>query len=370
MIDKVATPEMTTAAPRQALAVLAARLHGTLVQPGDADYAAARSAFVGTDRAPAAIVRCADASDVAVGLAFARAYGLSPAIRSGGHSLAGHSTSDGVVIDLSPMKAIDLNLERGSVRVEPGCTAGDLSAHLQPYGLALSTGDAGAVGIGGLTLGGGIGWMVRKYGLTIDRLRAVELVTAEGQRLQASAEEHPDLFWGLRGGGGNFGVATAFEFDLHPGGTVLGGAVYYRAANASALLAAYARHADAAPDELSTQATIMRAPPLAFLSPALHGTPILTISVCYAGDLEEGRRVLAPLRRLETPIADTIEPMPYAQLLTRSEGGSMRGLRQRSRSMFLDRLDRESCATIAAHALYLPASPSVAQLRILGGAGR
>ncbi len=369
MIDKLPTPDVTPAAPRPALAALAARLRGTLVQPGDAEYDAARGVFVASDHAPAVIVRCADASDVTAALAFARTSGLPLAIRSGGHSLAGHGTIDGgVVVDLSSMKVIALDLESSRARIEPGCTSGELAAHLQPYGLALSTGDAASVGIGGLTLGGGIGWMVRKYGLTIDRLRSVDLVTAEGHHLRVSAEDHPDLFWGLRGGGGNFGVATAFEFDLHPGGAVLGGAVFYRTANAGALLAAYARYASTAPDELSTQAMIMRAPPLPFLPPALHGTPVLLISVCYAGDLEEGRRVLAPLRQFEAPIADLIAPMPYARLFAFSEGGSMRGLRQWSRSMFLDRLDGDILATIAAHALDLPAPLSVAQLRILGGA--
>ena len=367
MIDKVTQLDVRPAYPRLALAALTGRLRGTLVQPGDAEYAVARGVFIASDHTPAGIVRCADASDVAAALAFARTSGLPLAIRSGGHSLAGHGTIDGgLVVDLLSMKAIDLDLERGRARIEPGCTAGELAAHLQPYGLALTTGDAASVGIGGLTLGGGIGWMVRKYGLTIDRLRSVDLVTAEGHHLRVSAEDHPDLFWGLRGGGGNFGVATAFEFDLHPGGAVLGGAVVYGAANVGALLAAYSQYASTAPDELSTQATIMRAPPLPFLPPTLHGTPVLSISVCYAGDPEEGRRVLAPLRQLETPVADMIAPMPYARLFT--EGGPMRGLRQRGRSMFLDQLDGDIFVTIAAHALDLPAPMSVAQLRILGGA--
>ena len=215
------------------------------------------------------------------------------AVRSGGHSVAGHSTcDDGVVIDLSPMKGIDIDPVAAIARIEPGLTWGEVAAALQPYGLALTSGDTASVGVGGLALGGGIGWMARKYGLTIDRLRAVDLVTADGRLLRASAQENAELFWGLRGGGGNFGVATAFEFDLHPGGMVLGGAVFYDATeprSLARLLRAYARIAAAAPDELTTMA-LHHARPARALHPAgpawcpRRGHWRL----CYAGDPAEG----------------------------------------------------------------------------------
>ena len=303
---------------------LRARLQGELIEPDDRRYERARATWNGAvSGQPALIVRCADAVDVAAAIAFAREQGLPVAVRSGGHSMAGHSTCDGVVIDLSPMKGIEIDPSRRVARIEPGLTWGEVAAATQPHGLAISSGDTASVGVGGLALGGGIGWMVRKHGLAIDNLRSVELVTADGRFLRASAAENAELFWGLRGGGGNFGVATAFEFDLHPAGIVLGGAVFYDAADADRaedILRAYARLAAAAPDELTTQALLMLAPPAPFIPPDRQGRPVVAIAVCYAGDLAEGERAVAPLRRLATPIADVIGPMPYPAIfaLTRS----------------------------------------------------
>jgi hypothetical protein len=217
-------------------------------------------------------------------------------------------------------------------------------------------------------VGGGIGWMVRKHGLAIDHLRAVELVTAEGEILRASECAHAELFWGLRGGGGNFGFATAFEVDLHPAGTVLGGAVFYEAASAERILQGYARHAMAAPDELSTQAMLMAAPPAPFIPQALHGRPIVAILVCYTGDLAQGERVVTPLRRLATPIADVVGPMPYPALFALTEVGTIRGLEQHVRSLFLQTLSDEVLHTLTEKTLTNMSPETIVQIRVLGGA--
>ena len=355
---------------QQALQVLAMRLRGELVLPGDPDYEPARGVWNAVaDRHPALIVRCADVTDVIEAVTFAREQGMTVSVRSGGHSPAGHGTNDGgMVIDLSGMKAITIYPEWHKARIEPGLTWGEVAQMLQPYGLAITAGDTSSVGVGGLLLGGGIGWMVRKYGMTIDRLRAVEVVTADGQLLRASAKENAELFWGLRGGGGNFGVATAFEVDLHPAGMVLGGAVFFDAADAEGILRAYARYAAAAPDELTTMAMLMAAPPAPFIPPAKQGTPVVAIAVCYTGDLAEGERIVAPLRTLGTPIADVIAPMPYPGMFALTEEATARGLQQHIRSMFLQALNDDVIHTIAEEAAAVLSPDTLVQIRILGGA--
>jgi FAD/FMN-containing dehydrogenase len=296
-------------------------LQGKVVLPGNPDYEAARTVWNGAaDRHPSFIVRRANVGDVIAAVTFAREQGMPISVRSGGHSPAGYGTNDGgMVIDLSLMKSITIDPERRIARLEPGLTWNEVANTLQPHGLALSSGDTGTVGVGGLLLGGGIGWMVRKYGLALDRMRAVELVTAEGEFLRASADEHAELFWGLRGGGGNFGIATAFEVDLHPGGIVLGGAVFYEITEAEAILREYARYAAAAPDELTTMALLMAAPPAPFIPPAKQGMPVVAILLCYTGDLTQGEQVVAPLRKMGTVVADVIAPMPYPVMFTFAE---------------------------------------------------
>jgi len=355
---------------RQALQGLATRLQGDLILPGHPDFESARAVWNSTaDRHPALIVRCVDANDVMAAVAFAREYSMAVSVRSGGHSFAGYGTTDGgMVIDLSRMKAITIDSTRRIARLEPGLTWGEVANALHPHGLALTSGDMASVGVGGLLLGGGIGWMVRKYGLTIDHLRAVELVTAGGQFLRASADENPELFWGLRGGGGNFGVATSFEVELHPAGIVLGGAVFYDAAEAEGILRAYARHATAAPDELTTMALLMAAPPAPFIPPAKHGTPVVAIMVCYTGDLTEGERVVAPLRTLGTPIADVIAPMPYPAMFALTREGTVRGLQHHGRSLFLKTLNDDVLHTIVEESVPLMSPEMMIQLRVLGGA--
>jgi FAD/FMN-containing dehydrogenase len=299
---------------RQAVAALARCLHGRLIEPGDLEYDEARRVWNGSvDRYPALIVRAADVTDVLSAVNFARQQGLELAIRSGGHSLAGAGTTNGgLVLDLSGMKTMTVDLERRTARVDTGLTFGEVSERLQEYGLAIPAGDTASVGVGGLTLGGGIGWLVRKYGLTIDSLLSADIVTADGRLLTTSTDENPDLFWAIRGGGGNFGVVTSFEFRVHPAGMVIGGAIIYDTADGEQVLRGYVDYAAQAPDELSTIVFMMAAPPLPFIPAEKHGKPIILITLVHVGDLEEGQRVVQPLRELGTPIADISGPMPYA----------------------------------------------------------
>ena len=288
---------------------LRASLHGQLILPGDSAYEGARHIFNGAiDRRPAFIVRCVDANDVQQAVEFGRQSNLDIAVRGGGHSFPGLSTCDGgLVIDLSPMKAVSVNVHDQSGRAEPGVTLGGLIEATQAYSLGTNTGTASDTGIAGLTLGGGIGWLVGKYGLTCDSVRSFEVVTADGRLLNANANENPDLYWGLRGGGGNFGVVTAFDYQLHPLGTILGGMVAYPLSRARAVLEFYRDFTRELPDELTAACAMLTTP---------NGEPIIGILVCYCGDLSQGERVLAPLRKFGPPLIDRIRPMPYLELIT------------------------------------------------------
>lgn len=353
-----------------AIASLDSTIRGELILPHHPAYEPARKVWNGSfDNYPAAIVRCADAEDVKVAVNFAREYAMTLSVRSGGHSAAGHGTNTGgLVIDLSQMKAITIDPVCHTARLEPGLTWGEVAQKLQPFGLAITAGDVASVGVGGLLLSGGIGWMVRAYGLTIDRLQAVELVTADGQLLRASADENPELFWGLRGGGGNFGVVTAFEVNLHRGGTVLGGAVFYEATEAERILREYTRLAAAAPDELSTEVLVMLAPPAPFIPPDKQGTPVVAIMVCYTGDISEGERVVAPLRQLATPIADLIAPMPYPELFAFTAVGEIPGFQHHSRSQFFETFSDEMIHALVESTQSVISPETLITLRVLGGA--
>lgn len=354
----------------QALWALALSLRGEVLLPGDQDFEAARGVWNGAyNHHPAMIVRCADAQDVRAAITFAREQALAVSVRSGGHSPAAYGTNDGgIVIDLSGMKAISVDPTQRVACLESGLTWNEVAHTLQPYGLALTSGDTGTVGVGGLLLGGGIGWMVRKYGLTIDHLCAVELVTAEGEVLRASADKHSELFWGLRGGGGNFGIATAFEVDLHPAGIVLGGAVFYEMAEAEAILREYARYAQSAPEELTTMAMLMAAPPAPFIPPSKQGVPSVVIFLCYTGDIAQGEQVIAPLRRMGTVIADVISPIPYPVMFTFTEEAARTGFPQYVRSQFAHTLSEEAIHTLVTHANGVICPETMVQIRTLGGA--
>ncbi|PZQ47536.1 MAG: FAD-linked oxidase [Rhodovulum sulfidophilum] len=300
------------AVPDAAIADLRRAVAGAVALPGEPGYDEARTLWNAmVDRRPALVVRAASAEDVVAALAFARAHDLLLGVRSGGHQIAGLAVADGaMLLDLSPLRAVTVDAGRRVARVEPGATLGEIDAATQAHGLALPTGINSTTGIAGLTLGGGFGWISRRYGLTIDNLRAAELVTADGARLRASAEENPDLFWAIRGGGGNFGVVTAFEFDLHPVGPEVTAGLIVHPFDAG-LLRDFDRLARAAPDGLTIWTVMRQAPPLPFLPEDWHGRAVLVLAVCYIEPSPEGDAVLAELRGLGAPIADVVGPTPF-----------------------------------------------------------
>ena len=278
--------------PDTAVAELRQRVSGSVLVPGDPGYDEARTLWNAMiDRRPALVVRARNAADVAAAMDFARTHDLLLGVRSGGHQIAGLAVADGaLLVDLSQMRAVAVDPDKRTVRVEPGATLGEVDAATQPYGLAVPMGINSTTGIAGLTLGGGFGWISRKYGMTIDNLRAAEVVTADGKTVRASADEHPDLFWALRGGGGNFGIVTAFEFDLHPvGPEVVAGLIVHPFEEAQKLLPEFHRLAKAAPDGLTIWAVMRKAPPLPFLPDEWHGREVLIFAVCYI-EPDGGRR--------------------------------------------------------------------------------
>ena len=292
---------------------LQGRLRGDVICPDDARYDRSRRVWNGRiDRYPALIAYCTGADDVLTTIDFARSVGLSITVRGGGHSMVGLSVCNGgVVIDLSRMKGITIDPLTRIAHVQAGLTLGEFVQATQVYGLATTTGTVSGTGIGGLTLGGGIGWLMGKYGLTIDSLLSADLVTADGQVLSASATEHPDLFWGLRGGGGNFGVATSFTFQLHPVDTVLAGKISYPLSQAREVLRFYREFTRAAPDELTAYVA---------LATTSHGIPEISISLCYAGPIALGERLVAPLRTFGSPLVDLVHPRHYLQAISSDAG--------------------------------------------------
>src|SRR5215469_10452929 len=276
------------ARPSPAVQKFQAGVHGRLICRGDEDYDLARRVWNGRiDKYPAALLRCAEVGDVVRAVAFAREHHLLVAVRSGGHSLSGDSVCDaGLVIDLSGMKGIRVDSKQRTARAQAGLRLSEFVRATQAYGLATTTGTVGGTGLAGLTLGGGLGWLMGKYGLTIDNLLAVDLVTADGRLLRASANEHPDLFWGVRGGGGNFGIVTAFELQLHPVGQLLAGKIVYPLSKAREVLRFYREYTSSAPDELTAYASIMTTG---------DGLPVIAITLCSCGSLEEGERAVVPL---------------------------------------------------------------------------
>src|SRR5215208_2018259 len=342
------------------------KVQGQLIRPKDDAYAEARAVFSGgIDRHPALIVRVADATDVSRVVALARESGLDLAVRSGGHSPAGHSTTEGgIILDLSEMRDLQIDVEGRTAWAETGLTAGEYTAAAGAQGLATGFGDTGSVGIGGITLGGGVGYLVRKHGLTIDDLLAADVVSADGEFLRADAETHPDLFWAIRGGGGNFGVATRFQYRLHEVDTIVGGMLILPAT--PEVVASFVAEAEAAPEELSAIANVMTAPPMPFLPPEAHGQLVIMALLCYAGEVDEGERVVAPFRALATPIVDMVKPMPYPEIFPPEEEdyhpvGS-------ARTMFIDTIDRSVAETIVEYLQTSSAQMAVAQIRVLGGA--
>jgi FAD/FMN-containing dehydrogenase len=316
------------------------RLHGSLIVPGDETYDQARQIWNGMiDRYPALIVRAADAADVSETLAFARNAELPVSIRGGGHSLAGLALNDGgVVIDLSRMKRIVVNHYGHTARVQPGVTLGEFVRATEPFNLATTIGTVSGTGIAGLTLGGGMGWLMGKYGLTVDNLLAVEIVTADGQQRHASEDEYGDLLWAVRGGGGNFGVVTEFSYRLHPFGAILGGMVAYPIDKAREVLRFYREFSAAAPDELTVYAALVSAP---------DGTPVVAIAAAHFGPLADGELLMAPLRRFGQPLVDTIRPLSHYELTAMLDDGVPDGRRYYEKGVALPQLSDEAIDLLA-----------------------
>jgi FAD/FMN-containing dehydrogenase len=294
---------------------LAASLRGQLLEPGAPGYDQARTIWNGMiDRRPALIARCAGAADVVRAVRFAGDHQLLLAVRGGGHNIAGSATCDGgLMIDLTPMKSVRVDPAGRTARVEPGVTLGEFDRDAQTYDLATPLGINSTTGVAGLTLGGGFGWTSRKLGLSIDNLLSADVVTAVGELVRVSAEENPDLFWAIRGGGGNFGVVTSFVFQLHDvGPNVLSGLVIHPLDDARSVLGFYRDFVAHAPDDLACWFVLRKAPPLPFLAPEWHGKEILVLAMVYLGDIAEGERVMEPLRRHGHPIADVVAPHPYS----------------------------------------------------------
>jgi FAD/FMN-containing dehydrogenase len=358
---------MVESAIASAIEQLRSELDGGVVTAEDGGYEAARKVFYGSvDRRPAAVVTPADADGVARVVGLARDHGFELAIRSGGHSLAGHSVSEGgLVLDLARLKALELDVDGRTAWAQAGLTASEYTAAAGAHGLATGFGDTGSVGIGGLTLGGGIGFLVRKHGLTIDNLLAAELVTADGELLRVDADSHPDLFWALRGGGGNFGVVTRFHYRLQEVDTIVGGMLILPATRET--IAAFVAEAEAAPEELSAIANVMVAPPMPFLPAEAHGKLVILALVAYAGDAGAGERAMAPFRSLADPLADLVRPMPYPDIYALFPEGP--GPEQEvTRSFFVDSVDADAAEAIVEHLRASTAPMAVAQLRVLGGA--
>jgi FAD/FMN-containing dehydrogenase len=353
---------------------LADALRGDLITPADQRYDQARTVWNGNiDRRPPLIARCADATDVGVAVTFATERGLPIAVRGGGHSVAGHALcDDGIVIDLSRMRAVRVDPGRRLAHVEGGALWRDVDRATQAHGLAVTGGIVSETGVGGLTLGGGIGHLMRRCGLTVDNLVEADLVTADGCRVTVDASTDPELLWGLRGGGGNFGTVVRFGFRLHEvGPVVLAGMLIYPLDDAPSLLPHYRDLVADAPDALGTILNLRLCPPVAAVPEHLHGTPIVAINVCWSGDIDEGRACLRPLRAFGRPMLDTVAPMRYVDLQQMVDGTSRPGKHYYWRSVDFGQLSGQVIGTIVEHASRITSPLSAVPVYHLGGvAGR
>ncbi|MHC1783805.1 MAG: FAD-binding oxidoreductase [Anaerolineaceae bacterium] len=345
---------------------LRACLKGRVISPEDTDFDALRTVFAGgIDRRPAVITRPANTEDVVKIVMLAKETGLELAVRGGGHSSAGHGvTAGGIVLDLRDMRAIQIDENRRTAWAESGLTAGEFTSKANEYGLAAGFGDTASVGIGGITLGGGVGYLSRKYGLTIDNLLAAEIVTADGKVLQVDEKSHPDLFWAIRGGGGNFGVVSRFQFKLHPVDKIVGGMLILPAT--AETIASFMAEAEAAPEELGTIVNIMPAPPMPFLPKEAHGQFILMAMMAYFGPIEKAEKVLAPFRAIAKPIVDMVKPIRYPEMFPPEADDYHPSVV--SRSLYVDKTDLGTANKIVEFLHASDAPVRVAQLRALGGA--
>ena len=350
---------------------LADAFAGEIVRPGDEAYEDARRVWNGMiDRRPAVIARCGSTSDVVAAVAAARDSRLPLAIRGGGHSAPGYGTcDDGMVIDLSPMKEIVVDPEARTVRAGAGLTWGEFDAATQEHGLAVTGGRFSTTGIAGLTLGSGSGWLERKCGLTADSLLSAEVVLADGRVVTASAEENADLFWGLRGGSGNFGIVTTFEFRLHRVGPLIyGGMLLATPDRADAILRCMRDLMPTAPDDLGAVVAFISAPPAPFVPEEARGRPVVGVVICWTGDHDEGERVVAPLREAAQPVADLVGPMPYTALQSMLDEGGPKGIRAYMKAEFVEEISDGVIETLVRRGVQPPGPLTQILVEPMGGA--
>ena len=354
----------------QAVQALQSRVRGELLLPGDVRYAIGRRCWnASIDRWPAGIVRCADAEDVTQTLRIASDYGLPVTVRGGGHNVAGRAVADeALLIDLSGMRAVSVHADCRVAEVQGGALWHDVDVAAARCGLATTGGLVSGTGVGGFTLGGGTGWLMRSCGLAIDSLRAASVVLGDGRFVRASADEHPDLFWGLRGGGGGLGVVTGFEFALHSVKQVYAGVVVRPAEEAALILRTFRDFTKEAPDSFCGMVVFVHAPSLPFLDAAWYGRPVVITPLCWSGDLGSAEDVLAPLRRVGSPIVDHLGPMPYVQWQHLQDVGAPSGRHQYWKTASYRALPDAAIETLAAAALALPTALSEIHVQHLGGA--
>lgn len=344
---------------------------GELLSDGDDGYESARLVWNGCfDRRPALIARCRNASDVRAAVDFGREQGLTIAVRGGGHSSRGYGTwDDALVIDLSPMKAIEVDPLSQTVRAQPGLTWGEFDQATQEYALAVTGGRFSTTGIAGLTLGSGSGWLERRCGLTLDNLLSADVVTADGGILRANENEHPDLFWALRGGGGNFGVVTSFTYRLHRIGPIIyGGILATLPERASDTLRFLREYMADAPDDLGAAAAFISAPPEPFVPEEMHFAPIFALVICWTGDLDEGERVVGPIREVAQPVMDMVQPIPYTVLQTMLDAGGPPGTRAYFKAEFLPELSDGAIEAACRHGAVRPGPMAQLLFEPMGGA--
>src|SRR3954447_23611610 len=371
MTTEATMPNVPHVLGEATLAEFEAGLSGRLIRPDDWGYDEARTIWNGShDRRPALIVRCAGVADVMRAVDFARSEDLVVAVRGGGHSLPGFSTVDGgIVIDLSAMRAVHVDPVARTAVAQGGTTWAEFDHETQAFGLATTGGLVSSTGIGGFTLGGGIGWLMRKHGLACDNLIGADVVTADGQLVHTSEDENPELLWGLRGGGGNFGIATSLEYRLHPvGPMVMGGGIFFTGERAEEVLQFYRRWTQVLPDELTTLVNLTTAPPAPFLPESIHGKPVVAVLALHAGDPDQGRALLQPLKGLGDPVADLLDVLPYTAMQSLIDGLWAPGAQNYMASSYLDELnDAAVDAAVARHAAVVSPQSEI-HIQHFGGA--
>jgi FAD/FMN-containing dehydrogenase len=340
---------------------LAARLRGPLELPGDPGYEEARAVWNGMiDRRPAAVVRCSGTADVVAAINFAREHGLTPAVKGGGHNVAGLAVADdALLLDMASMRGVFVDSRARRARAQAGCLLGDVDRETQLHGLAAVLGFVSNTGIAGLTLGGGFGYLTARFGWTSDTVASIDLVTAAGDVVRASETEHPDLLWALRGGGGNFGVVTSFEYELFPvGPEIYGGAIAWPLERADAVLPAYSALLAAAPPELTCVIALRLAPPAPWLAPEIHGKAMIAVFVCYSGDAAAGPQLVEPLRAVDGKVGDILTRRPYTSQQMLLDATQPKGRRYYWKSEYLRAIDSDILAVAAEQARRLPSPHS------------